>query len=62
MADDPFDTRGDQFSPETRIRRWGMFAHGLRYGGRRRRQATMFLACWLVFVAMIVAILIVVYG
>ena len=59
---DPFDTQGSGFTAEGRIRRWGLFADGVRYRGPRRHQATMFLACWLIFVAMVAAILVVVYG
>lgn len=62
MADDPFDTRKSLYSSEGQARRWGRFASGLRHSGPRRRQAMMFLACWLLFLVMIVAILVVVYG
>jgi hypothetical protein len=50
------------YTPQAEARRWGLFARGLRRRGRRRRQASVFLACWLVFSAMIVAILVVVLG
>ncbi|BEP14650.1 hypothetical protein acdb102_29610 [Acidothermaceae bacterium B102] len=62
MADDPFDTRRSLYSPEGQARRWGRFARGLSRPSPRRHQAFMVLGCWALFSAMIVAILVVVYG
>jgi hypothetical protein len=50
------------YSPQAEIRRWGLLARGLSTRGRRRHRAFMFLGCWLLFSAMIVATLVVVYG
>jgi hypothetical protein len=57
----PLDPQPDPYSVEGQIRLFGMFAQGLRRRSRRRHQAFMFLGCWLLFTAMIVAILIVVF-
>jgi hypothetical protein len=50
------------YTLQAESRRRELFLRGLTTRSPRRHQAFVFLGCWLLFVAMIVAILVVVYG
>jgi hypothetical protein len=59
----PLEGYPDEFySPQADIRRWGLLFAGLSRRSRRRHRAFVFLGCWLLLSAMVVATLVVVYG